>query len=178
MVWFGTVRSAVSLVLAGLFVLPGAMRGQAHPADHRHVPGMTHGSRDSAGAALARRGTEAMRVDQARSTHRFDALPDGGRIALEGDTDDTAAVTGIRAHFAEIETSFRRGDFDVPMFVHAGEVPGTRVMAARKGRIAYRRSDLPRGAELRLRTNDPAALRAIHDFMAFQRREHHAGGVH
>jgi hypothetical protein len=172
MIWFREGRTAAAIIAACLSAVPGALSGQDHSSGHRHD------NQDSAGAALSRRGAAAMRVDQSRSTHQFDAFPDGGRIALESDTDDTAAVNGIRAHFAEIETSFRRGDFEIPMFVHAGEVAGTRVMAARKARIAYRRSDLPRGAELRLRTKDPAALRAIHEFMAFQRREHHAGGVH
>jgi hypothetical protein len=58
------------------------------------------------------------------------------------------------------------------MFVHDGEVPGTAVMVKRKDRIRYVRRVLPRGAELRLLTSDRAAIRAIHEFLEFQRREH------
>jgi TusA-related sulfurtransferase len=59
--------------------------------------------------------------------------------------------------------------------VHAREVPGTRVMAAEPGKIGYTVERLPRGAALRLRTNDSAAVEAIHEFLAFQRMDHHAG---
>jgi hypothetical protein len=41
--------------------------------------------------------------------------------------------------------------------------------------LAYR--DLPRGGEIRLRTEDAEALHAIHAFMAFQRADHRAGGI-
>jgi len=61
--------------------------------------------------------------------------------------------------------------------VHLREVPGTRVMAERRAAITYEPRDLPRGAELLIRTNDAVALEAIHDFMAFQRGEHHATGA-
>jgi hypothetical protein len=42
--------------------------------------------------------------------------------------------------------------------------------------ISYTVRDLPRGGELRITTRDPAAIAAVHDFMAFQRMDHHAGG--
>lgn len=54
------------------------------------------------------------------------------------------------------------------------EVPGTKVMAARRGAIRYSYRELPRGGEVRIRTNDAEALKAIHDFLAFQRMEHRA----
>jgi hypothetical protein len=137
----------------------------------------THHAADTAFAALQARGKTAMGVDQYASTHRFDTLADGGRIALTSDRDDPAAVSAIRAHFRDIAAAFAGGDFTVPGVVHAGAVPGTTVMAARRAAISYERRDLPRGAELRLRTADPAARQAIAEFLAFQRREHHAGGA-
>lgn len=57
-------------------------------------------------------------------------------------------------------------------------MPGTRVMAARRDAITYRYAELPRGGEVRITTRDPDALAAIHQFMASQRRDHHAGGMH
>jgi hypothetical protein len=60
--------------------------------------------------------------------------------------------------------------------VHLKAVPGAKVMAAKRAAIAYAPRDLPRGAELRMRTRDPEASRAIAEFMAFQRTEHRAGG--
>ena len=119
----------------------------------------------------------AMGVDQYTSTHVFDDLPDGGRIELQRDVDDPAGVAQIRAHLASIAEAFARGDFSIPEFVHdTAEVPGTRVMAARRDRIRYEFRELPRGGEVRITTDDPEALMAIHHFLAFQRGDHRAGG--
>lgn len=133
--------------------------------------------RDGAFTALQTRGQQAMGVDQYTSTHVFDALADGGRIGLQRNVDDPAGIDEIRRHIARIGEAFASGDFSTPRFVHLREVPGTAVMAAKKDLIDYVYRDLLRGAELRLVTNDPEALRAIHDFMAFQREQHRAGGI-
>jgi len=117
-----------------------------------------------------------MGVDQYTSTHKFDALPTGGRIELRRDTDDSVGVAQIRAHIRDIAHAFMTGDFSTPAFVHMQMVPGTDVMREKREVISYQPRDLPRGAELIIRTSDPAALQAIHQFMAFQRGEHHADG--
>jgi pyruvate/2-oxoglutarate dehydrogenase complex dihydrolipoamide acyltransferase (E2) component len=132
---------------------------------------------DTAFAALQARGKAAMGVDQYTSTHRFDVLPDGGRIELQRDSDDPAGVAQIRKHMREIAGAFAAGHFDIPMLVHMQEVPGTRVMKERARMIQYTVRDLPRGAEVRLTTVDPEALAAIREFMAFQRRDHRTGGA-
>jgi hypothetical protein len=118
-----------------------------------------------------------MGVDQYTSTHKFDALPDGGRIELQREVDDTAGVAQIRAHLNEIAKAFESGDFSTPAFVHMQQVPGTKIMAARRAAISYTYRDLPRGGELRIVTKDPEALEAIREFMAFQRQDHRAGGM-
>ncbi|HET9438624.1 MAG TPA: hypothetical protein VFO52_00550 [Longimicrobiales bacterium] len=128
--------------------------------------------------ALQERGQVAMGVDQYTSTHRFDSLADGGRIELQRDENDPRDVATIRAHLKEIRSAFERGDFSTPGFVHGEEVPGTRVMAARRGLIRYTYADLPQGGEVRIRTSDPEALRAVHEFVAYQRKDHRAGGHH
>ncbi len=166
------------LALAAASVSLSGQTPDSMPNGHRHTAGMTHGAVDSSFAAMKQRGKTAMRVDQDKAQHEFDNLPDGGRIRLESDTGDSVDVAGIREHFKEIESAFRRGDFKIPMFVHDGEVPGVAVITAKKDRIEYLRRELAHGAELRLRTHDPEAIRAIHAFLAFQRREHRAGGAH
>jgi hypothetical protein len=45
-------------------------------------------------------------------------------------------------------------------------------MAARRSRISYVADTLPGGGQLRLRTSDPSAIAAIHQFLAFQRQDH------
>ena len=129
-------------------------------------------SADSAFALVQARGHAAMGVDQYTSYHRFESLPDGGRISLQRDAGDTAGVAKIRAHMRRIEAAFARGDFALPGLVHARDVPGTAVMAARRSRISYVADTLPGGGQLRLRTSDPSAIAAIHQFLAFQRQDH------
>jgi hypothetical protein len=75
-----------------------------------------------------------------------------------------------------MRVAFGAGDFSMPMFIHMQTVPGASVMAARHELITYTESDLPNGGQLRITTTDSAALDAIHQFLAFQRREHHAAG--
>jgi hypothetical protein len=124
------------------------------------------------------RGRVAMGVDQYTSTHRFQPLPDGGRIELQRDSADSAGRAQILRHMNEIAAAFDAGNFSVPGFVHAREVPGTRVMAARRGVIRYEVESLPRGGALRLTSRDSLAVSAIHSFLAFQRKDHRAGMHH
>jgi hypothetical protein len=125
---------------------------------------------------MQQRGKMAMGVDQYTSTHHFDALPDGGRIELLRNEDDSAGTAQIRAHLRAIAHAFKSGDFSTPALVHLREVPGTKVMAEKRAVITYEVHDLPRGGEVRIHTTDAEANRAIHEFMAFQRSEHHASG--
>lgn len=126
-------------------------------------------------AAMQSRGAQVMGVDQYSSAHVFEDLPDGGRVVLDrADATDTAAVTKIRAHMRDIEAAFRAGDFAKPFAVHAQTVPGTAVMTARRAAINYAAVDRPQGGEVRMTSRDPAAIAAIHEFLAFQRHEHRA----
>ncbi len=123
------------------------------------------------------RGAHVMGVDQYTSAHVFEDLPDGGRVVLErDDAVDTVAIATIRAHLRDIEAAFRAGDFAKPFEVHAQTVPGTGVMAARRSAITYDEIDRPRGGEVRIKSGDPGAVAAIHEFLAFQRQQHHAAG--
>jgi len=132
---------------------------------------------DTAFAAMQARGEMVMGVDQYASAHVFEDLEDGGRIVLDADNAaDTAGIAAIRHHMRDIAAAFRAGDFARPFHVHAQVVPGTSVMADRRTRITYQASDRPRGAEVRIRTTDPAAVAAAHAFLAFQRTAHHAAG--
>lgn len=174
------VRQALSLSVALLAL------GAVHPAsaqsghDHsKHSSAVRSDSAsDSAFAALQARGKIEMGVDQYTSTHRFDDLADGGRIELVRDESDTAGVRTIREHLATIARAFEGGDFSTPFAVHAREVPGTKTMAAKRAAIRYEFRPLPGGGEVRISSKDPEAIRAIHDFMAFQRGDHRAGGEH
>jgi hypothetical protein len=117
-----------------------------------------------------------MGVDQYTSSHVFESLPDGGRIVLQRDSADSEGTAVIRAHMRDIAARFAAGDFTIPGAVHAREVPGTKVMAERAAFIRYAADTLPRGGQVRVTTNDPAAIAAIHEFLQFQRMDHRAAG--
>ncbi len=162
-------------ILVGL-ALPGSvLLAQAPDSSHHHDPSHHAAAPDTAFAAMQQRGKKAMNVDQNMAHHRFTSMPDGGQIELTSDVADTAAVNGIRRHIAEIQQAFSTGDFSTPAFVHMQKVPGTATMAERKALITYKAIEISRGARLRLTTRDPEALKAIHQFMEFQRTEHRAG---
>lgn len=130
---------------------------------------------DSSFAALQARGKMAMGVDQYSSAHRFDVLPEGGRIALQMQDGDSLGVAQIRAHMKLIEHAFQAGDFSTPEFVHARSMPGTDIMSRNKALIRYTYADLPRGGEVRITTTDPESLAAIREFLTAQRGDHRAG---
>jgi hypothetical protein len=119
-----------------------------------------------------------MGVDQYTSTHVFEPLEDGGRIWLERDTADSAGAGTIRRHMDDIAARFAAGDFTLPAQVHARSVPGTDTMRAHRASLSYTVETLPRGAALRIRSTDPVAIRAVHEFLAFQRGDHHAAAQH
>ena len=126
-------------------------------------------------AAMQSRGAHVMGVDQYTSAHVFEDLPDGGRVVLDrDDAVDTAAIATIRAHMRDIATAFRADDFTKPFQVHAQAVPGTAVMRERRATISYEAIDRPRGGEVRIRSSDSVAVRAIHEFLEFQRQQHHS----
>ena len=159
---------AVALVVSsvGPVLAQGGSRASKHAA-----------TKDTAFSSMQHRGGVAMGVDQYTSTHKFDALPTGGRIELQRDDDDPEGIATIRAHIRAIAKAFKFGDFSTPAFVHMKDVPGAKVMREQRREIRYAPHDLPRGAELIIRTKDASALEAVHEFMAFQRGEHHAGGM-
>ena len=99
-------------------------------------------------------------------------------VVRRWESTSTPPPTGSSRFPTAAATAFAAGDFRLPGFVHAREVPGTRVMAAGRSKIRYGVESLPRGAALRLSTSDPATREAIHQFLAFQRMDHRAGMGH
>lgn len=162
------VRHVTAGVLFAILVAPAELLSQS--ASHSHAAG------DTAFHSMQTRGARAMGVDQYESSHVFETLPDGGRIELQTNAADSAGAAAILAHMREIAGKFAKGEFDIPGFVHAGAVPGTGVMRKRRGAIAYKPSALPRGGQVRITSSDAVAVRAIHEFLAYQRSEHRAPG--
>ena len=168
-----TAGLCIALAASPLAVSPSAAQDHAG-MDHSHM-GAPAATNDSAFRALQDRGKGTMGVDQYASRHRFEDLPDGGRIELQMREADPAGIAAIRTHLQRTARDFAAGTFTAPDSTHAMTVPGTEVMARKKDRIRYRYRPLPQGGEVRITTRDPEALRAIRDFLAFQREDHRAG---
>ena len=132
---------------------------------------------DTGYAGLQRRGQMVMGVDQYTSAHQFDLTPDGGRIVLVRAASDTAGVRKIRDHLQDIARAFAAGDFGHTMMVHQRELPGVSVMRQRRSAIRFAVDTLAGGGAVRISTTDPAAVRAIHQFLGAQRMDHHSGGM-
>ena len=118
-----------------------------------------------------------MGFDQERTAHRFFLFNDGGAIDVSvkaaGDTKNRDA---IRSHLPHIASMFGSGNFDAPMLVHdSANVPGTKVMAARKGAIRYQYVETANGGRVNIVTSDREALDAVHAFLKFQIAEHKTG---
>ncbi len=165
----------IASTLIALLLASTSLRAQQPqmPGGHAH-----HQGQGSAFAAMQMRGRSVMGVDQYASTHHFDSLRDGGRITLQANDADSTAIGAIRRHLRGIARAFAGGDFSSPMAVHDRAVPGTKVMAARRAALHYDYHDVARGGEVRIVTHDAQALSAVHEFLAFQLAEHHAGGRH
>jgi hypothetical protein len=164
-----------AIALAALSTV--AARPLAAQHDHRHPPQQpVRDQGDSAFRALQSRGKQVMGVDQYSSTHAFQDLPDGGRIELQRDVDDTAGTRVIREHLRDVAKRFTAGDFSLSEAVHDDhEIPGVVTMRTLREAIHYSYRDLPRGGEVRITTSAPRAVEAIHEFLAFQRSDHRAG---
>jgi hypothetical protein len=165
-------------------VFPHDSVGPAHRSSHDRSPGSRRLSGETArqsnravGApkqngiaplpASRRVASTRWGLDQYMSTHVFEPLPDGGRITLQRDTDDSAGTEQIRRHMQQIAMAFRSGDFSLPGFVHAGRCPALQSCRQDGEAITYTVEELPRGAALTLRSTDSAAILAIHEFLAF-----------
>ncbi len=142
-------------------------------------PGMTHEQHHeqmAKDAALNKRGALAMGFDQDKTTHRFPVSAAGGSIEVDAsDPADSVSRDQVRSHLKEIAAAFARGDFEKPFQTHAEVPPGVPAMQRLKAAIQYKYEQTDRGGAVRISTSDPEALKAIHEFLEYQSREHHTG---
>jgi hypothetical protein len=70
---------------------------------------------------------------------------------------------------------FGNGDFSTPMFAHDGVPPGVTTMKLMKSAIHYTYQEIPSGGRVRIESEDPIAVAAIHDFLRSQITDHQTG---
>jgi hypothetical protein len=118
-----------------------------------------------------------MGFDQELTTHHFLLFTDGGALDVSvKDPSDMKNRDAIRSHLPHIALMFGDGNFEAPMLVHdSTNVPGTKIMAARKETIRYRYVETESGGRVNIVTSDPQSLAAVHSFLKFQIADHQTG---
>ncbi len=125
---------------------------------------------------MNKRGDRVMGFDHTKTTHHFLLQETGGSIEITANSsDDLESSKQIRMHLKHIAMMFAEGNFKAPMLIHDQTPPGVPVMQELKGEIRYDFEEIDRGAAVRISTTNPAALKAIHDFLRFQIKEHKTG---
>lgn len=127
-------------------------------------------------AMVMSNGEKEMGFSQTKTTHHFLIMKDGGAIQVEAnDIKDTDNRDKIRKHLTEITKQFQNGIFTTPFAVHGTMPPGVPEMDQLKNEIQYSYEETEKGARVRILTNNPKALAAIHAFLKFQIEEHQTG---
>jgi hypothetical protein len=127
-------------------------------------------------SGVVQRGDHVMGFSHEKTTHHFRLTKDGGSIeAIANDSADANSRDEIRRHLQHIAMLFREGDFNAPMLIHARTPPGVPTMKKLRDEIHYRVEDLPNGARVRVSSENPKAIAAIHDFLRFQIQDHRTG---
>ena len=171
-----SIRKTVSIATMALAALTavGAAGWQ-----HEMPPGMSHQehlAQMKKQAEMKKRGNVAMGFDQDKTTHHFFLTKDGGVIQVEAnETSDTTSRDHIRSHLKTISEEFAKGDFHAPLATHNETPPGVRVMRRMKTKIHYSFEERPQGAADHINSDDSSAVKAVHDFLRYQIKEHATG---
>lgn len=121
-------------------------------------------------------GDRVMGFSHEKTTHHFLLTRNGGVIeALANDASDATSRRQIQQHFQHIAVMFAGGNFDAPMLVHSQKVPGTEAMTQWKESIHWHLENTAQGARLNIVADNRAALKAVHEFLRFQIKDHHTG---
>ena len=157
------------LLLSGLQLAAQDM--QSCPMHKEHMKAASQHQAD-----LNKHGDEVMGFSHDKTTHHFRLYSNGGAIeVIVNDSKDSTNLQAIRSHLTHIVTMFSEGDFSTPMFVHDQVPPGVPVMKNKHAEISYTFEELTAGGRVRIRTTNPDALKAIHEFMRYQITEHKTG---
>jgi len=126
--------------------------------------------------AMQKRGNAGMGFDQDKTTHHFLLSKDGGSIQVTANSAaDKGSIEHIRMHLQHIQHAFKSGDFNIPMFVHDQTPPGVPTMKRLKGQITYQYGEVDNGGRVVISSTNAEAVKAVHEFLRFQIREHKTG---
>jgi TusA-related sulfurtransferase len=135
-----------------------------------------HAAQQAHDAIVESHGDQAMGCPHDKTTHHFRMMSDGGAIEVTvNDPNDKPNAGAIRSHLSHITVMFGNGDFSIPMFIHNSVPPGLTTMKLMKSAVHYTYEEMPSGGRIRIKSDDPIAVAAIHDFFRFQITEHQTG---
>ncbi len=164
------MKTVIAFLMFGVLQL-SAQDMQSCPMHKEHVKEAAQHQAD-----LEKHGDEAMGFPHDKTTHHFRLYSDGGAIEVTvNDTKDSQNIQAIRSHLTHVVTMFSNGEFSIPMFVHDKVPPGVPVMKGKRAEISYSFEELSAGGRVRIKTRNPDALKAIHEFLRFQIADHHTG---
>lgn len=125
---------------------------------------------------MVQRGNDVMGFPASKTTHHFRLFSDGGEIAVTAnDRNDAGTRDMIRMHLSHIAGMFSDGDFNAPMLIHDTTPPGVPTMKKLRDQIQYQYEATAGGGRVRIKTQGPQALDAVHAFLLFQIIEHRTG---
>jgi hypothetical protein len=104
--------------------------------------------------------------------HSFRLFADGGAIELRTVNADAKTAEAIQNHMSEVTADFSKGDFEKPLFVHGVMPDGAARMKELGDAISYSFEKLPDGGRIRITTKNADALKAVHEFLRFQIKDH------
>lgn len=121
-------------------------------------------------------GDAAMGFSHLKATHHFRLTPSGGFIQVEANAlRDVTTRVQVQRHLQHISKAFKVGDFSAPEFTHGRIPPGVPTMQRLKSEIDYKYVETQRGGRVLIRTANPEALKAVHEFLRFQIEDHRTG---
>lgn len=125
---------------------------------------------------MQQRGNQGMGFDQDKTTHHFLLNKSGGSIQVTAKSAvDKASIDEIRMHLQHIQHAFASGDFNIPMFVHDQTPPGVPTMTRLKDQIRYKYEQMENGGRVVISSQNSEAVKAVHEFLKFQIKEHKTG---
>jgi hypothetical protein len=162
-----------SLLMATLAATVGSAQHPAMPSGTTHEEHLAQMQKE---AEMRRRGAASMGFDQDATTHHFVLTSTGGYIQVQvNKPTDGANRDAIRTHLRAIADEFASGDFSKPLMTHAETPPGVQAMTRSKAAISFAFEEIETGGRVKITTADVTALKAVHDFLRYQIREHATG---
>lgn len=123
-------------------------------------------------------GAQVMPFDLERTTHVFTDTPQGGEQVVVSDDGDAAQIALIRTHLTAEAVRFASGDFGSPEQIHGHDMPGLAVLREKHALVDVAYAVVQGGGAITYRSDDPAAIAAIHAWFAAQRSDHGPHAAH